>query len=291
MDQAAFHRHLERTWAIGPGRVEVGEAHEVMLGLDWQLAGSAYDWHGRGRRVDPRGHEAIFQYTVDGWGLFGERPGRERRMRPGMLFVTTTPSDHHYLLPAGSPGWRCWWVQILHPFVVERVRRTLADGPGALALDGGSALAAQLLALTALVRRGSPAPLALEQAMVMVAFAHAQEAAEAGSGPGARLRAALRARVLADPSRPPSVEALASDAELSPTAYGHRFRSATGETPWRFVTAVRLELVRRLLVEGDDTLASIAARTGFADANHLCKAWRRRFHESPGALRRRLAGG
>ena len=38
----------------------------------------------------------------------------------------------------------------------------------------------------------------------------------------------------------------------------------------------------------DETLTTVADATGFADANHLCKAFKRRFHTSPGAFRRQL---
>lgn len=73
---------------------------------------------------------------------------------------------------------------------------------------------------------------------------------------------------MADLTRPPDVGELATVAEASPSAFGHRFRRLVGSSPVHYVTRVRLEAVRRLLETGDEPLAAIAARCGFADANH-----------------------
>jgi transcriptional regulator GlxA family with amidase domain len=51
---------------------------------------------------------------------------------------------------------------------------------------------------------------------------------------------------------------------------------------------VRLEEVARQLVQTDATLATVASETGFADANHLCKAFRRHYHLSPGTFRKQM---
>ncbi len=54
------------------------------------------------------------------------------------------------------------------------------------------------------------------------------------------------------------------------------------------MTQVRLEAAARHLAESDDTLDTIAAQTGVADANHLCKVFRRHYHLSPGTYRKQL---
>src|SRR5208283_2770609 len=91
---------LVRAWSTGDRRVTpAGMGLEVMIGLDHQAAGKAYDWDGRRRRLDPRGPEVIFQYTVSGWGVFTDARTRPTRCLPGMCFTTITPSDHHYHLP------------------------------------------------------------------------------------------------------------------------------------------------------------------------------------------------
>jgi transcriptional regulator GlxA family with amidase domain len=53
---------------------------------------------------------------------------------------------------------------------------------------------------------------------------------------------------------------------------------------------VRLEEAARRLAQSGDTLSAVAAATGFADANHLCKVFRRHYGLSPGAYRGQLRG-
>lgn len=72
------------------------------------------------------------------------------------------------------------------------------------------------------------------------------------------------------------------------THFSHYFRAVTGLPPARFVTQIRLEEVTRCLLETNHTLETIAAATGFADAKHLCKVFRRHYHLSPGAFRRQM---
>ncbi len=50
--------------------------------------------------------------------------------------------------------------------------------------------------------------------------------------------------------------------------------------------AMRVDRARELLVAGRDTLADIAAQTGFADQSHLTRHMRRRFGVTPGAFKK-----
>jgi len=52
---------------------------------------------------------------------------------------------------------------------------------------------------------------------------------------------------------------------------------------------VRLEEALKRLRTGAK-LETIAAQTGFADANHFCKVFRRHFLSSPGAYRELISG-
>lgn len=73
-----------------------------------------------------------------------------------------------------------------------------------------------------------------------------------------------------------------------PRALQPPIQAATGHTPAACVLELRLSEARRRPRETSAPLKDIAAATGFADANHLCKAFRRHFHLSPGAYRSQL---
>ncbi|HEY0033621.1 MAG TPA: helix-turn-helix transcriptional regulator, partial [Devosia sp.] len=72
-----------------------------------------------------------------------------------------------------------------------------------------------------------------------------------------------------------------------------QFSAATGQAPSEFVLDRRLERIERLLLATDLSVVQIARATGFADANYLAKAFRRRRGMAPLEYRaaQRLAAG
>jgi transcriptional regulator GlxA family with amidase domain len=63
------------------------------------------------------------------------------------------------------------------------------------------------------------------------------------------------------------------------------FRTVTGTSPMEYLRRVRVRRAGVLLRSGLG-LADVAARTGFCDAAHLARVFRRVTGESPGAWRR-----
>lgn len=84
-----------------------------------------------------------------------------------------------------------------------------------------------------------------------------------------------------------SLTDLAHLAGLSASQFSLRFRETTGRTPHQFVTLMRVDRARELLVAGERTPADVAAQTGFADQSHLTRHLRRVFGVTPGALQKR----
>lgn len=84
-----------------------------------------------------------------------------------------------------------------------------------------------------------------------------------------------------------SLTDLAGVAGLSASQFSRRFRDTTGQTPHRFVTSMRVERARDLLVAGKYTPVEVAALTGFADQSHLTRHVRRTLGVTPGALAKR----
>jgi transcriptional regulator GlxA family with amidase domain len=76
------------------------------------------------------------------------------------------------------------------------------------------------------------------------------------------------------------VPRLAARVAMSDRSFHRKFTGSTGETPARFVETLRLDQTRVLLVTGI-TLKEIAAKTGYANAAQLSKAFERRFGISP----------
>jgi AraC family transcriptional regulator len=85
-----------------------------------------------------------------------------------------------------------------------------------------------------------------------------------------------------------SLDDLAAAAGLSRAHFARAFRSTTGQTPYAYLRARRVERARALLSTSDLTAAEIAARTGFSSPSHLGRVFRSLTGSTPGAYRRQL---
>lgn len=77
------------------------------------------------------------------------------------------------------------------------------------------------------------------------------------------------------------VAELAAVNGMSRSNFSHHFRKVAGMSPAAFIHRIRLEEAAILLGEQKWSVKQVAAQTGFSDANHLCKAFRKRFQTSP----------
>lgn len=80
---------------------------------------------------------------------------------------------------------------------------------------------------------------------------------------------------------------LAGEAKLSVSHFCRAFKKSFGETPHAYVLRLRLELAQNLMLNTGDPLSQIALSCGLADQAHLSKLFRRAFHDTPNAWRRR----
>lgn len=79
---------------------------------------------------------------------------------------------------------------------------------------------------------------------------------------------------------------LARAAGLSANHFLRVFKLATGETPYHFLRARRLERARQLLTDNTMPLAELALECGFANQAHFTAAFSREIGISPGRYRR-----
>jgi len=64
------------------------------------------------------------------------------------------------------------------------------------------------------------------------------------------------------------------------------FRASTGVTLHRYLTRARVERVKALLLDSDQSLAVIADSAGFSDQSHMSKAFKRFTGTTPRLFRR-----
>jgi AraC-like DNA-binding protein len=101
------------------------------------------------------------------------------------------------------------------------------------------------------------------------------------------LRRLARAETcLIDSGAQATLDAVARAAALSPFHLIRVFRAVHGETPLAWAAGMRLEQARDALRLTDDAIAEIARRAGYESRTAFDRAFRRRFGDTPGSVRR-----
>jgi AraC-like DNA-binding protein len=253
-----------------------------------------YHWDGLRRGADPAYPFVLFQVTLGGQGVYEDRRSGTQRLTTGRAFAAVIPSTHRYYLPEESPEWTFFWLILRHPYVARRIaerQQVIGSAGTVFDLQPEDLLTRQAAVL---FNGGFADHFAEESAVFQFLIAYERQVHAGANAVGERSYAqgamleTLRRKVLFDLAKPVSVEEAARAEGMSRTRYSHCFKGATGISPAAFMAQVRLEEAARRLVQTDVTLARLAAETGFADANHLCKAFRRHYHLSPGTFRKQM---
>ncbi|WOH83018.1 AraC family transcriptional regulator [Bradyrhizobium sp. BEA-2-5] len=107
-----------------------------------------------------------------------------------------------------------------------------------------------------------------------------------GLSPKVLLRAIERLR--SDSDADVSLDALASDADLSRFHFCRAFKESTGLSPHAWLRQHRLEQAMNMLRDTDDPVVSIAAALGYSSQTAFAAAFRKLTGETPSEWRRRL---
>jgi len=87
-----------------------------------------------------------------------------------------------------------------------------------------------------------------------------------------------------------SIADVADACQLSRSHFTRAFRASTGQTPYQWLMAQRLERARALLRDSTLPLAQVAITCGFADQSHFTRVFSRAVGAAPGIWRRRVCG-
>ena len=227
---------------------------------------------------------AIFQFTLDGRGEYQEK-NKTWNLETGCGFMVIHPSDYRYYIPQGT-HWSFFWLFVQHPTFVQRMLELRQTEEAVQTWPPGSpALNAAAELFEALCHRRVPDVWEFERLLFTWLWETERELySRRYPERNQQWLKAIRQRVLQQLERPPGVPELATEHQMERTTFSRKFKAATGQSPAAFIMEVRLQEAMKQL-RSDATLAQIADATGFADANHFSKAFRRHFGVTPGAHR------
>lgn len=87
--------------------------------------------------------------------------------------------------------------------------------------------------------------------------------------------------VLEDLSEKITIDDLSAEIGMSKFHFLREFKKMTGETPYQFVLAIKLEKAKELLNQSDQSITEIALDLGFSDQSHFTKAFSTKYGISP----------
>lgn len=251
--------------------------------------GTSYLWDGMKRWAKGRSRFFLFQFTLAGWGDFELHGKPARRIGPGMGFFAVVPSRHRYFLPHDSPGWTFGWINVYHPYLVERISRQIAaTGPVVHVEPDSAFLATALRIVSGSLKKDFRDRFEVELAIFEFVNAYERLAHQSSAPSQERdhLLDAVRGSVLVNPRRTLTIDAVAAEHGMSRSYFTRFFHARTGLTPARVIAQTRVQEAARMLLQGHASLKEIADACGFANANHFNRVFRRFQHISPGAYRR-----
>jgi AraC family transcriptional regulator len=197
-----------------------------------------------------------------------------------------------WVLPAGMEGWCAWEhdtaflnVQIESGLIAEA---GLAE-PGRFRPHVGEIDPLAVQMALALHQAGEQAPALYRESLgaalagqLAASLSHAPDQPTALLDPRlGRSIEAMEARLAEDLS----LDDLAAIAAMSPFHFARQFKRATGRSPYKYLTELRIERAKVLLKTTELPITEIAFRVGWENASHFAAAFRQHMGVSAGAFR------
>jgi len=262
---------------------------EIYLGCETaRIRRLPLGWHATRRGPPPPAHRLsgdidrrrLLRAGIAGWTV-----------GPETAFFAVLPSRHLYYLPVDAAEWSFFWFTFTHPYVVRRLAQLAGRHPPVFPLPAESSFGAQCLAFFEHTCQGRFADHFAEEGALLDwtlgLERHLHDLAHPRDRREAMLRE-VRQFVQDNLRRSFGIEEIArkqpSVTQPLQSSFPGRHRPGPrglriGNPPGRGCRCLR---------ETTAPLKDIASQTGFADANHLCKAFRRRYHLTPGTYRQQV---
>jgi AraC-like DNA-binding protein len=288
LNQLIDHGHDLRVLAL-PRRTTPLHCMAISAGYEQRL-NEVYSWDGLQRGSAPF---LVIQHTLVGEGRL-DFAGTQYRLTPGQTMVLSLPHAHRYWLERGG-RWEYFWM-VLNGREALRLAREIIDAAGPVVSLPAAVIDRLAGACDTLVAKADITPGEASSAAYAAMAALHDGVFGTDAAPEQMLPAAMTrviAHIEANLGKPLQVERLAAIAEMSRGHFVRQFGASVGMPPSDFVLERRIERIERLLLATDMSVVAIARATGFADANYLAKAFRRKRGLAPLEFRAqgRLAAG
>ena len=254
-----------------------GASHET-----WHDA--SYLWDSRAR-ADHSHH--VLQLTISG-ACFYERGGNRRLVTSGMAFLDRIPGDFVYgYPPERHDPYEQVFIGITGHTADAMCLRIIKEFGHILNFGSQSAVQSMLLSIAHQHVAGTLRDRYQISGRVyhlLMAVMSALKATQLTTS--ALLREAISMIDGRSSDCHFNVTSLAQSIGYSREHITRQFREATGVSVGDYITQHRLGVAAAILRRSDDKLDVVAGQSGFASANYLCRAFRKRYGITPDQFRR-----
>jgi len=256
------------------------------MGAEYQPPNIPYRWNGLEREVPLHKRHIDFQWTIEGEGML--RVGSHNYPQTaGTAFAVQVPSDHEYRIVENGPGWKFFFIRIDDPGLTDQLCKTVEEIHWSFPLPSTTRLAMETLHYFQQAYGGElQDPFDADKATldwVVELRRHIHHLIHPAKSRTEILESA-QAFYHGNKTRSFGVEDFASSIGMTRTRASECFHKQTGKTLAAYFLELRLRDAVAMLGQGHK-LQHIAQETGFADANHLCKSFKRIYHTTPGRFR------
>ncbi|MBC2602690.1 AraC family transcriptional regulator [Puniceicoccus vermicola] len=258
------------------------------VGAEFQFPSEDYRWNGMERGGSETNRWFTFQWTLEGEGELRVED-KVFAQGPGQAFLVPIPSEHEYRVSPSGNGWKFFYLFLKDThWVVDRLTRAVSDWVYTFPVEGGSRFQSETLRVIELMFSGHlDDPFEAEKAALcwMLEVERHLYQLKHPEDPRKELLFIADKFYRENQQRSFGVEDFAQVLGMGRAQASMHFKQITGISPAAYFNELRLKDAISLLRQGFK-LQYIARETGFADANHLCKVFRRVYHMSPGQFKK-----
>ncbi|MBW4082148.1 AraC family transcriptional regulator [Paenibacillus sp. S150] len=245
---------------------------------------SSYHWNGMDRTDGPL---LLFQYTVDGQGIF-ETEQESLRIGSGRAFLTEIPGNHRYYHPGDSLPWEFYFLlfrpQPLLP-LWEDIKKKLGAAPG---IAPGSRPIRILRDIAHEAHAGRISDPYIASSLLHQFMMELGRLSSSGARSETEWPAAVRESVKFIEAHYSSMigqEQLAGKMGLSKFHLLRTFSKYVGLTPNEYLNRIRIERSVELLRTTGWSIEAIAVQVGYSSGSYYIKVFQKLTGQTPGSFR------
>lgn len=219
--------------------------------------------------------------------------GRQRRMLPGQAILRCPHTPYHYAMH-GTGEVQYYWVHFTGMEARGLVERCGLPNQTLLEVGCGSGVALDFEGLFRdFALRDNCFALSAAARLTSICV---EIGRQAGMGGGSFIQADNRISLVLsyiqqNYAAPLSIDGLAALAHLSPSRFRPLFKAQTGLSPMEYLTVLRLNHARQLLMQTDLSIGEIALSAGYPDQLYFSRLFRKKLGIPPSLYRSGLPKG